>query len=195
MRLSKKMATGIMAGILALSMTACSSTSVASSANIAALVNSSSSYTVSSFDSVSSDTVSLIKEAVETYANYKNCLTNTTEYSNHLKNTLGYSSSDETYKYSMKLAKAGNVTAKNNFAESLASFNARGIGSAYAITTDEVADLNDDTAVASYVASLLTGDATVYVSDVIDVPVLDDDEGTYTGNCTHMRYVYIQYAN
>lgn len=68
------------------------------------------------------------------------------------------------------------------------------MGQVYAITSEEVPQgIENDEAVANYVASLITGNAKVYVSDPVQLPVLDDAEGTYTGNYTSLRFVYVEY--
>lgn len=192
MTFTKKLAAGAIAGILALSMTACST---AASTNVNELINQSlassgSTYTVSSFDSVSSDTVSLIKEAAKTYSNYASYLENTDDLVDDLESE---DASPSEIANALSTSKQRNLKTRSNFEQSLASFSARGIGEAYVISTAEVPELDSDEAVAAYVASLLTGDAKVYVSDVISIPELDDAEGTYTGSCSYMRYVYIEY--
>lgn len=196
MKLTKVFLLGLAAGALALNLAACSE----SASKRAELVNQSlaasgTAYTVQSFDSNAGETVSLIKEAASTYANYKRSLVNINDLAKQLKDD-NYAPSDGHYRSEMNRAKASNLQTRDNFAESLASFNARGIGAAYEITSAEVPEgLENEDAVAKYVATLVKGNAKVYISDVIPLPVLDDDEGAYTGNCTYLRYAYIEYTD
>lgn len=191
MNLMKKAAAGALAGILALSMTACSSSNLNAQIN-AKLAQSGSSYTVTSLNASESGTVSLIQQAVSVYQNYEDSLVNTDDLADDLDDD-GRSASHIASEVS--IAKGDNRNAKANFDAAVAAFAQNTQGKVYTLTSAEVPQgLENEDAVADYVAGLITGNAQVYVSDVIDVPVLDDDEGTYTGNATYLRYVYIQYA-
>lgn len=205
MRISRKLAAGAIAALMCVSMTACSAASSASAVSMNELVNASlaqsgSSCTVTEIDASSDAVAGLIEEAISAYSEYKNHLTNTASLRSSLTNATN---SDGTYKYrkqevnrKVKTAMNANLNNYNNFLQSVQSFKDRGIGAAYAITSEEVpAGVYDTQAVADYVASLLTGDARVYVSDVIEVPVLDDDEGSYSGYVVPIRYVYVEYVN
>jgi len=177
------------------------------------LAKSGSAYTVSAV-SVDNETVSLIKEAASTYDTYRSTLVDTDKYMNQLVEDaqaeaeeaaeqgdytsyaesifMGTDSYIIAQTYRMKKK---NLQTRANFEQSVASFNDRGINKAYVITGAEVAGgPYDNQGVADYVASLLTDNAEVYISDVIEVPVLDDEYGTYTSKGSPMRYVYIKYA-
>lgn len=195
MKLMKKLAVGAIAVLMGVSMIACSTESAASMNELVntRLAQSGSSYTVTGIDATADATVSLIKEAAATYANYKNSLTNTDDLAADLDDD---GESTGTIANAVRGAKYQNLQTLANFEQSLKSFNDRGIGAAYTVTNENVsAGVYDEQAVANYVASQLTGSAKVYVSDVIEVPTLDDSEGTYTGNTTPMRYVYVEYVN
>lgn len=193
MKLTKTFLFGITAGALALCMTACAGSSAALNQKVnQSLARSGAAYTVADFDAGEDSTVKLIKEAVSTYENYQSSLIDTQKLAKKMKDD-GYAETSAHFLSEMSIARAANRTARDNFAQSLASFSARGIGKAYAVTTAEVADLNSSEAVANYVASLVAGNARVYISDILPMPILDDGEGSYTGECAYMRYVYIQY--
>lgn len=195
MKLANKFALSILSGALALSMAACSSSPAYSTASINALINdqldsNGSAYTVVNADLYSDGMVSLVKEAVSTYQNYKNCLINTDELAQKLDDD---DESRATIKNKVNAAKAENCQTRENFNKSLVSFNLRGIGRAYVLTGDVLhADVSDEAAIADYVAARINSDgAKVYVSDIVEAPVLDDDTGSYTGNCSYFRLVYI----
>lgn len=193
MRKYTKLAAVVLAGAMALSMTACST---ASAASMNELVNSSlaakgSSYAVYNVDATSDETVSLVNEAVATYENYKNSLINTDDYAAKLDDD-----GDSAGRIESKVAEAKNrnLQTKANFEESLKSFNDRGMGTVYTVTAEQVPQgIENDEAVASYVAGLITGNAKVYISDPVQLPELDDAQGTYTGSYTSLRFVYVQY--
>lgn len=191
MKFPAKMALCAAASVLALGLTACSGSG---SARINTLVNqnllaSGATYSAASF-ALDTDTVSLIREAADACSRYKNSLTDIDALCEALEDA---GASRVSLKNKLAAAKADNLAAKERFAQSLASFAARGIGTAYEITPEDVpAGLENEQAVAAYVASLLTGSARVYVSDLIALPILDDEQGTYTGNETYLRYAYIE---
>lgn len=193
MKIYSKLAAAVLAGAMALSMTACSTASAESMNELvnASLAANGHSYAVYSVDVTDDDTVSLINEAVSTYKNYKDTLINTDDYTAELSDddwSAGY------IKNKVAQAKERNLETRANFEESLSSFNARGMGEVYTITAEQVPQgIDNDEAVAGYVASLLTGSAKVYISDAVQLPAMDDAEGTYTGAYTSLRFVYIQY--
>lgn len=208
MKLIKKLCSVAAAAALALSLAACSSSDSAAEMN--SLINTSlaqkgSAYTVSAADA-NSETVSLIKEAVETYDLYRNSLINTAKLESDLYDQAAeveesMSFSELMYSYvsytdiinQVNKARMANLKTAANFQESVESLNSRGISKVYAIDGAAV-NVYDTQAVADYVAGLVTEDSEVYVSDLIELPVLDDDIGTYTGQCTSMRYAYIKPA-
>lgn len=193
MKLIKKLAAGVLAGALALSMTACSSVDMNQLVN-AKLAASSSSYTVQDFD-VNTDTVALIQKAEDTYTTYLNALTNTDDLADELDDE-GYSSSNGRYQSLMSIAKENNRIAKQNFESALDALNKDGLTEVYTIQWDDIGgDVADTDLVAQYVASLLTGNAKVYISDVVNIPVLDSSDGDYTGASSALRYVYIEYVD
>lgn len=146
-------------------------------------------YTVENADLTGDDTVALIDEAVDTYNNYKNSLVNIRDL---VEDMIDDEEGRCVIENEALQARYRNTVARDNFEESLASFNARGIGKAYVITSTQVPQgLENEEAVADYVASLVTDDSLVYVSDIASLPILDDEGGTYTGNETFIRFVYI----
>lgn len=191
MKFIRRLAIGTVAAVLVLNITACS----AQSTRMTELVNenlaaSGSTYTVTQ----ASATAELINYAASVYKDYRVSLTNTELLPDDLLSSNPKLSDDEIESY-VASAKASNLALQASFYKSLTSLNEQGLSSAFIITNEDVeGKLNDSKAVAEYVASKLTGNARIYVSDDIQVPVLDDNEGTYTGKQTNLRYVYIQYV-
>lgn len=196
MKLSNKFAISILSGALALSMVGCSSASPAPGNSVGKLVGSKlaangSAYSVETVNVATNGMVGLINEAVSTYNNYKNSLINTEKLAQELDDD---GESKGSIKNKVNEAKNCNLTTRANFQKSVDSFNARGMNRLYTITAAQVpAGIESENAVADYVVGLIGGDAQVFVSDIIEIPVLDDAEGTYTGGSMYLRYAYVAY--
>lgn len=188
MKLSKTMTLGFTAAVLALTMTACSSSSIAMNEQINSVLDAEgSSYTVTDFDAGSEKNIALINKAASAYASFKNSLTDT----DTLESDLQDADADD-IEEKVASAKSSNLSIKRRYEATYQLFEST--GTVYELTNEDVSGgVSDSQAVAEYVASLLTGDAKVYVSDVINVPTLAEDGG-YTGSSTPMRYVYIEYV-
>lgn len=193
MKLTNKISVLAAAGAMLLSLAACGGTQAADINELinSQLAQSGSGYSVSAIDADKDETVSLITEAEKAYDDYRNSLINTEKLAADLDDDGEAAAYINT---SVEKAKQANVQTKANFTKSLDSFNSRGMNRVYVLSDEDIGgSISDENAVARYVASLIDGNAGVYVSDVIYVPALDDASGTYTGGSTAMRYVYVEY--
>lgn len=194
MKTYNKIASVVIAGVMAASLSVCSAFA-ASSSSVSALVNAQlasggSAYTVEAVSASTDSTVSLIEEAVATYKSYKNYLVDTDKLADKLDSD---GESSGTINNRVNAAKQKNLKTKSNFGESLASFDARGMDKVYTVTDEQVTGgVENEAAVASYISNLVTGNAKIYVSDVVELPKVEDN-GEYTGENTALRFIYVEY--